>query len=217
MHFPAIALANLCPISKVITLVTMKEIALIIHEDVTLSTVTGAMDMLIHINRLFQSTGKPQPFKIVLAGENPTNNLLTTAAGLVSYCPIKELTNADLVIVPAFYGDRDEMVIKHRGIVDQLKIIYQNGTEVASLCSGIYFLAAAGLLGGKACTCHWNDIADIKKRYPDVNFLSDMVITDQGRRLYQRWCLFFAQFDPVSYRQILRPRRMCMGQQNVLA
>ncbi len=157
----------------------MKEIALIIHEDVTLSTFTGAMDMLIHTNHLFEANGKPMPFKIVLAGEKPVNHLLPVNPSLVSYCQVKELSHPDLLIVPAFYGDRDEMLNKHSELINIINTMHQNGAEVASLCSGIYFLAEAGLLSGRSCTAHWSDMEDIVRRYPGVNFLSDMVITDQ--------------------------------------
>src|SRR5260221_5831504 len=157
----------------------MKEIVLIIHEDATLSTVTGAMDMFIHTNSLFQKLYKQQPFKIIPAGETPNNQLLQIQSPFVSYCSLNEISHPDLIIVPAFYGDRDMMLKKHQVIINWIKTMHQNGSEVASLCSGIYFLAEAGLLPGRSCTAHWNDMADIVQRYPDVNFLSDMVITDQ--------------------------------------
>lgn len=157
----------------------MKEIVLLIHEDATLSTVTGAMDMFIHTNRLFQQTGKSQPFKLILAGKKESNNLLPLNPLFVSYCRLDELEKPSLIIVPAFYGDRDAMLKKHQDMVDWIGNKYQIGSEVASLCSGIYFLAEAGILPGHACTCHWHDMEDIKKRYPGVNFQSDMVITDQ--------------------------------------
>jgi len=156
----------------------MKQIALIIHEDATLSTVTGAMDMFIHTNRLFQHSGKPIPFELILAGEKTGNDILPTGL-FVSYVPYHELKHPDLIITPAFYGGRDEMLKKHHDIIDWISLKYQCGAEIASLCSGIYFLAEAGLLGGKSCTAHWSDMADIIQRYPGVNFLSDMVITDQ--------------------------------------
>ncbi len=157
----------------------MKEIALIMHEDATLSTVTGAMDMLIHTNQLFAHSGKPLPFKILLAVENKNSGPLQMASPFVEYKAIAEITDPDLIIVPAFYGDRDMMLMKHREIIDWIKTMHQNGCEIASLCSGIYFLAEAGLLPGRSCTAHWADMEDIVRRYPDVNFLSDMVITDQ--------------------------------------
>ena len=157
----------------------MREIALILHDDATLSTVTGAMDMLIHTNNLFRHSGKPLPFKIVLAGEKSSNDLLQIPSPFVSYSTIAELTHPDLIIVPAFYGDRDLGLKKHHDIINWLNTMHQKGAEVASLCSGIYFLAEAGLLPGRSCTAHWNDMEDIVRRYPDVNFQSDMVITDQ--------------------------------------
>ncbi|HWZ04291.1 MAG TPA: helix-turn-helix domain-containing protein [Mucilaginibacter sp.] len=157
----------------------MREIALIIHEDATLSTVTGAMDMFIHTNRLFQQTGKSQPFKIILAGEKANNDMLPINPLFVTYCLAEELKKPDLIIVPAFYGDRDSMLKKHKDLITWINTKYNDGSEVASLCSGIYFLAEAGLLPGRSCTAHWNDMEDIVRRYPDVNFLSDMVITDQ--------------------------------------
>src|SRR5580698_1353782 len=80
----------------------MKEIALIIHEDATLSMVTGAMDMLIHTNNLFKQTGKALPFKLVLAGEKEDNGLFPVNTELVSYCRITDLSKPDLIIVPAF-------------------------------------------------------------------------------------------------------------------
>jgi transcriptional regulator GlxA family with amidase domain len=157
----------------------MKEIALVIHEDATLSTITGAMDMFIHTNSLFQQTGKSQPFKLILAGTADDNNLLTINPLFVSYRKLDELERPDLIIVPAFYGDRDSMLKKHRNIIKWVNEKYAEGSEIGSLCSGIYFLAEAGLLPGRACTAHWSDMDDIVRRYPDVNFQSDMVITDQ--------------------------------------
>lgn len=157
----------------------MKEIALIVHEDATLSTVTGAMDMLIHTDNLFNQTAKPLPFNIVLTGEKPLNDMLTVTSPFVTYCSFEQLTQPDLIIVPAFYGERTAMLQKHKNIIKWIGKMYHKGAEVASLCSGIYFLAEAGLLAGKSCTAHWSDMDDVTRRYPDVNFLSDMVITDQ--------------------------------------
>ncbi|MDB5017041.1 MAG: AraC family transcriptional regulator [Mucilaginibacter sp.] len=157
----------------------MKEIALIIHEDVTLSTMTGAMDMLIHTNNLFLQSGKPLPFNLVLVSEKKSDDFLHVPSPFISYNTLAETIRPDLIIVPAFYGDRDISLKKHQPIIEWILSMYQSGAEVASMCSGSYFLAEAGLLSGRSCTSHWNDMDDIVLRYPDVNFLSEMVITDQ--------------------------------------
>src|SRR5271155_1673570 len=116
----------------------MKEIVLIIHEDVTLSTVTGAMDMLIHTNNLFKQNKKPLPFNITMAGGLNENKVLPLSSPLVKYHAIGEIKQASLIIVPAFYGDRDERLKKHQNIIKWVKHMHSNGTEVASMCSGCY-------------------------------------------------------------------------------
>src|ERR1700733_8183921 len=100
----------------------MKEIALVIHEDATLSTITGAMDMFIHTNSLYQQTGKSQPFKLILAGKKENNDLLPINPLFVSYRKIDELERPDLIIVPAFYGDRDSMLKKHKELINWVRV-----------------------------------------------------------------------------------------------
>jgi len=156
----------------------MKEIAILIHEDAVFSTVSGAMDMFIHTNRFFHESGRPLPFKITLVGPLAENKYLRNPEPYVGYSPIAEVATPGLIIVPAFYGDRSVTPQKHKNLTDWVAAANKNGAEVASLCSGSYFLAEAGLLSGRSCTSHWFDMDDIVKRYPDVHFLSDMVITD---------------------------------------
>jgi transcriptional regulator GlxA family with amidase domain len=156
----------------------MKEVAILIHEDAVLSTVSGAMDMFIHTNRLFNETGKPLPFKVTLVGETAENNFMRNPEPYVGYSAFTNMAQPGLIIVPAFYGDRGTTPQKHQTLIDWVSNMNKKGAEVASLCSGSYFLAEAGLLNGRSCTSHWFDKDDITSRYPEVNFLSDMVITD---------------------------------------
>ncbi|MCR8560896.1 helix-turn-helix domain-containing protein [Mucilaginibacter sp. BJC16-A38] len=156
----------------------MKEVAILIHEDAVFSTVSGAMDMLIHTNRLFHESGKPMPFKITLVGEGNENAYLHNPEPYVGYSSITNVATPGLVIVPAFYGDRSVTLQKHKALINWVSNMNKKGAEVASLCSGSYFLAEAGLLAGRSCTSHWFDKDDITSRYPDVNFLSDKVMTD---------------------------------------
>jgi transcriptional regulator GlxA family with amidase domain len=38
----------------------------------------------------------------------------------------------------------------------------------ASVCTGAFLLAEAGLLSGRTATTHWEDVADFRARFPDV-------------------------------------------------
>lgn len=52
--------------------------------------------------------------------------------------------------------------------------------RVASVCSGAYVLAEAGLLDGKRATTHWSRTKDFQRRYPDVKLEPDRIWIQDG-------------------------------------
>ena len=52
--------------------------------------------------------------------------------------------------------------------------------RVASVCSGTYILAQAGLLDGKRATTHWSRTKDIQKRYPAIRLEPDKIFVQDG-------------------------------------
>ena len=53
-------------------------------------------------------------------------------------------------------------------------------TRTASVCSGAYILAEAGLLDGRRATTHWNRTADFARRYPAVKLEPDRIFVRDG-------------------------------------
>ena len=56
----------------------------------------------------------------------------------------------------------------------------KRGVRVASVCSGAYVLAEAGLLDGRRATTHWGRTRDFIARYPKVKFEPDQIFTRDG-------------------------------------
>lgn len=52
--------------------------------------------------------------------------------------------------------------------------------RTASVCSGTYILAAAGLLDGRRATTHWQRSADFQRRYPAVRLDPDKIFVQDG-------------------------------------
>jgi transcriptional regulator GlxA family with amidase domain len=53
--------------------------------------------------------------------------------------------------------------------------------RVASVCSGAFVLAAAGLLDGRAATTHWSRTTDFARRFPQVRLAPDRIFVRDGR------------------------------------
>jgi transcriptional regulator GlxA family with amidase domain len=54
-------------------------------------------------------------------------------------------------------------------------------TEItASVCTGAFLLAKAGLLSEKSATTHWEDIADLRSMFPDLDVKKDVPWVDEG-------------------------------------
>lgn len=52
------------------------------------------------------------------------------------------------------------------------------GIAVGGLCTGAHVLAAAGLLSGKRCAIHWEDLPGFQEKYPNVQVFADLFEID---------------------------------------
>lgn len=50
----------------------------------------------------------------------------------------------------------------------------------ASVCTGAFLLAGAGILHGKSCTTHWEDIPDLRAMFPSLDVKEDVPWVDNG-------------------------------------
>lgn len=65
----------------------------------------------------------------------------------------------------------DEM--NKRNVLDWLASVSGSASHVASVCTGAFLLAKAGLLEGLAVTTHWEDISDLALQFPCLDVISD--------------------------------------------
>lgn len=87
------------------------------------------------------------------------------------------LRSADTVVVPA-WADVDED--PPADLVDAVRAAHEAGARVASLCTGAFVLAAAGLLDGRRATTHWAHTEVLAARYPRVEVDPDVLYVDNG-------------------------------------
>jgi transcriptional regulator GlxA family with amidase domain len=61
-----------------------------------------------------------------------------------------------------------------------VRALARRGTRIASVCSGAYVLAEAGLLDGRRATTHWQRTRHFLKTYPQVKLEPDRIFTRDG-------------------------------------
>jgi AraC family transcriptional regulator, transcriptional activator FtrA len=87
------------------------------------------------------------------------------------------LDDARTIIVP---GWRDRTETPPERLLAALARAAERDTRFLSICSGVFVLAAAGLLRGKRATTHWRHIPDLKRFYPDIVVEDDVLYVDEG-------------------------------------
>jgi AraC family transcriptional regulator, transcriptional activator FtrA len=90
---------------------------------------------------------------------------------------LDRLPHADTVIVP---GWADVDVEPPAALVDAVRAAHEAGARVASLCTGAFVLAAAGLLDGRRATTHWAHTDVLAARHPEVEVDPDVLYVDNG-------------------------------------
>ncbi|POX54124.1 GlxA family transcriptional regulator [Streptomyces sp. Ru72] len=91
------------------------------------------------------------------------------------------LATADTVIVPASYELGpvfDEGVLTDELATALARI--RPGTRLASICTGVYVLAAAGLLDGRPATTHWAEAGHFQRLFPRIKVDPDVLFIDDG-------------------------------------
>lgn len=64
--------------------------------------------------------------------------------------------------------------------LDYVRTAAARGCRIASVCSGAYVLAEAGLLDGKRATTHWGRTRDFRRRYPQVRLEPERIFVRDG-------------------------------------
>jgi transcriptional regulator GlxA family with amidase domain len=159
----------------------MKDITVLLLDQMFSSTATGPMEVFRHAGLLWNiltGTKKAPRFQVTTASADgrPVN-----CDGGIKIQPsraLQDVGETDLIFVPAAWMSVDGVVELNAPIVRWLKRRSARGVAVASVCSGVGLVAAAGLLDGKRATTHWGLAERFRQRYPRVKWMPELMVTE---------------------------------------
>ncbi|MEV6171627.1 helix-turn-helix domain-containing protein [Streptomyces sp. NPDC051954] len=96
-----------------------------------------------------------------------TGGSVMTSAGFTVGCTagLPALARADTIIVPGYEECQRPPAPE---VTAALNLAFNRGARIASICTGVYALAAAGLLNGRTATTHWCSADELERLYPEV-------------------------------------------------
>lgn len=81
-----------------------------------------------------------------------------------------------MLVLPG--GPGRQVVMRDPKLLDYVRRVHAEGSLLASVCTGVFVLAEAGLLRGKSATTHWSALEELKA-YPGVNVVERRYV-DEG-------------------------------------
>ena len=151
----------------------LKSVAVVLFDDVALFEF-GVLAEVFGIDRV--EDGVPKfDFRVCALEEGKP---LSARNGTLVVPPygLDRLLDADLVAIPATRireGYPPE-------VLEALRQAAARGATMLSVCSGVFVLGAAGLLEGRRCTAHWNNVEELARRYPSAKINPDVLFVDDG-------------------------------------
>ena len=154
-------------------------VAIFVFPDVEVLDFAGPYEVFTTASRVFKrkNTSEPDPFSVfTVAREIGT---IRARAGLV-VTPDYTFTNhlpIDLLIIP---GGIIAAELETPAVRQWIKRTAAITTLTASVCTGSFLLAQAGLLEGKSATTHWEDVGDLKAMFPSLTVIGHRRWVDEG-------------------------------------
>lgn len=158
----------------------MKHLTILVPEgENNLSSIVGSYKIFMRANVCQKEAGKKEIFKIELAGVSGEVNFYGGLFAARPHRHIAEISKTDLVIIPSLNHHYQQAIGANSELIEWIGRQYRQGACVASICTGAFLLAAAGLLDGKSCSTHWSAAEQLKQLYPEVKLQTDQLITDE--------------------------------------
>lgn len=140
----------------------MLTVGIYIFDEVEVLDFAGPFEVFSTASRMGLKLSGAAPFRVVLLGKKPVararGGLLVSANHGLGDAP-----ELDLLIVP---GGVVTAELQDAELISWIARTAPRTKLTASVCTGAFLLAAAGLLDEKRVTTHWEDIEDLRAAFP---------------------------------------------------
>ncbi len=152
-------------------------VGIYIYDDAEVLDFSGPFEVFSVASRFLEEKEK---FNVFLISEKETTIIARGNYKINSHYTFENVPQTDVLII---VGGIHTEEVKKTTVINWIKKQSKNTKIVASVCTGAFLLAQAGIITNHSVTTHWEDIADLKKDYPTLNVVENVRWVDEGNIL----------------------------------
>ena len=143
-------------------------VVIVVYPGVQSLDLTGPLEVFTGAQQLIAATGRSERgYRVAVASRDGAPLSTSSGLAIVPETSLGEVSGPiDTLIVAGGAGSRDASA--EEALLDWIAGVAPSARRVASVCTGAFVLAAAGLLDGRRATTHWASAAELAQRYPAV-------------------------------------------------
>jgi len=149
-------------------------IGIYIYNQAEVLDFSGPFEVFATASRVCEDSN---PFDVFLLGE--TGDAVIARAGytVIPNFGFHNHPKIDVIIVA---GGVHTAEMDKPQVIEWISRQSQEASLVASVCTGAFLLAKAGVLETQEVTTHWEDVADLKRMFPRLNVIENVRWVDTG-------------------------------------
>lgn len=166
------------------------KIAILVIPESTASVIYGLYDMLLSTGRdwhvITEGQSGVERIEAFLVARSSTELEICNGVKVTPHYALHECPTVDVACVPEVNLPPDAPLQgRFDAEIQWLQQCHQQGSILASACSGSILFAEAGMLDGREATSHWAWCDMMRKRYPNISVHAQraLVTTGEGQRL----------------------------------
>lgn len=155
------------------------QVAILLFDEVEALDLGGPYEVFTTATRMAQrlQPGAPAPFAVQCVARSLAPVRARAGLRVLPDADFTHATAPDVLTVPGGVVDAAAACAETRAWVAQAA----RGAQItASVCTGAFILAAAGVLTQGPATTHWEDLADLRAQYPDLDVHENVRWVDRG-------------------------------------
>ncbi len=160
----------------------VRRIAVVGFPDAQLLDICGPLEVFSRASRVISDEGRrrPEVYAVELLAHRAGPVRTSSGLALVAARSFKSVRDGlDTLLVAG--GRGTNAALRDRALIDWLRRIGPRVRRLASVCTGTFLLAEAGLLDGKRVTTHWASCEKLATNYPRLTVDPDPIFVRQGR------------------------------------